>query len=127
MEQLPNISPDGAVVPISAVANVHIEMCPSMVKSENAQPTVWVYVDVRGRDVVGYVKEAQKKVASAVCLPPGYSIAWSGPFEYAERAAERLQWVVPATLGVIFLLLFMAFFRVRPPLLALLTLPLALV
>ena len=127
IEQLPIIAPDGAVVPLSAVASVRIEMGPSMVKSENAQPSVWVYIDVRDRDVVGYVKDAQAKVASAVRLPPGYSIAWSGQFEYAQRAAKRLEWVVPATLAIIFLLLFMAFRRVRQPVVVLLTIPFALV
>ena len=98
-----------------------------MIKSENAQPSVWVYADVRGRDVVGYVREAQQRVASAVRLPPGYSLSWSGQFEYAQRAAERLAWVVPATLGIIFLLLFAAFRRVRQPAIILASVPFALV
>ncbi|MES2136348.1 MAG: CusA/CzcA family heavy metal efflux RND transporter [Pseudomonadota bacterium] len=127
LQQLPIIAPDGAVVALSQVASIRVEMGPSMVKSENAQPSVWVYVDVRGRDVVGYVREAQQKVASALRLPPGYSIAWSGQFEYAERAAQRLKLVVPATLGIIFLLLFIAFGRVRQPVIVLLTIPFALV
>ncbi|HET7817599.1 MAG TPA: CusA/CzcA family heavy metal efflux RND transporter, partial [Sphingomicrobium sp.] len=127
LEQLPIVTPGGAVVSLSQVADIQVRPGPSMIKSENAQPTVWVYVDVRDRDVVGYVREAQRKVASAVRLPPGYSISWSGQFEYAKRAAERLTWVVPATLGIIFLLLFMAFDRVRQPLLVLLTVPFAMV
>ena len=127
LEQLPIIAPGGAVVPLSMVATVRIEPGPSMVKSENAQPTVWVYVDVRDRDLVGYVHEAQQKVASAVHLPAGYSIAWSGQFEYAQRAAHRLAWVVPATVGIIFLLLFAAFGRARQPLAILVSLPFALV
>ena len=127
LEQLPIIAPNGAVVPLSMVATVRIEPGPSMVKSENAQPAVWVYVDVRDRDLVGYVHEAQTKVASAVHLPPGYSIAWSGQFEYAQRAAHRLAWVVPVTIGIIFLLLFAAFGRARQPLVILLSLPFALV
>ncbi|HKP33147.1 MAG TPA: efflux RND transporter permease subunit, partial [Sphingomicrobium sp.] len=127
LKQLPIIAPDGAVVALSQVASIRVEMGPSMVKSENAQPSVWVYVDVRGRDVVGFVREAQQKLASSVKLPPGYSIAWSGQFEYAQRAAKRLQWVVPATLGIIFLLLFIAFGRVRQPMIVLLTIPFALV
>src|SRR3546814_18940527 len=98
-----------------------------MIKSENAQPSVWVYVDVRNRDVVGYVDEAQERVAEAIDLPPGYSVAWSGQFEYAQRAAQRMMWVVPATIGIIFILLYFAFRRVRQPLLILLTLPFALV
>jgi Cu(I)/Ag(I) efflux system membrane protein CusA/SilA len=127
LQQLPIITPDGAVVPLSLVADISVEPGPSMIKSENAQPSDWVYVDVRGRDVVGYVKEAQQRVAATVKLPPGYSISWSGQFEYAQRAAQRLQWMVPATIGIIFLLLFMAFGRVRQPLIVLLSIPFALV
>lgn len=127
LQQLPIIMADGAVVPLSAVATIRVQMGPSMIKSENAQPSVWVYVDVRDRDVVGFVREAQAKVASAVKLPPGYSISWSGQFEYAQRAAQRLAWVVPATIGIIFLLLFIAFRRVRQPAIILLSLPFALV
>jgi copper/silver efflux system protein len=125
--QLPIIAPDGAVVLLGQVASIRIEQGPSMIKSEDAQPSVWVYADVRGRDVVGYVHDAQRKVASAVHLPPGYSISWAGQFEYARRAAQRLQLVIPATLGIIFLLLFIAFRRVRQPVIVLLTIPFALV
>ena len=127
LRQLPIITGDGAVIPLSLVADVRTEPGPTMVKSENAQPTVWVYVDVRDRDLVGFVQDAQEKVASAVKLPPGYSISWSGQFEYAQRAAERLAWVVPATIGIIFLLLFIAFGNVRQPVIILLSLPFALV
>ena len=127
LRQLPIIAPDGAVVSLSQVADIQVRPGPSMIKSENAQPTVWVYVDVRERDVVGYVRDAQQRVASAVQLPPGYSISWSGQFEYAARAAQRLAWVVPATIGIIFLLLFAAFGRVRQPAIILLSLPFALV
>jgi copper/silver efflux system protein len=127
IRQLPIITPDGAVVPLSLVADIRVEAGPTMVKSENAQPSVSIYVDVRDRDVVGYVKEAQQKVASSVRLPPGYSISWSGQFEYAERAAKRLEWMIPATIGIIFLLLFMAFRRVRQPLIILSSIPFALV
>ena len=125
--RLPIIAANGAVVPLSAVSDIRIVTGPSMIRSENAQPSVWVYVDVRDRDVVGYVNEARRRVAEAVDLPPGYSISWSGQFEYAQRAGERLTWVVPATIGIIFLLLFLAFRRVRQPAIILLTLPFALV
>jgi len=127
LRQLPIITSDGAVVSLSQVADIRVAAGPSMVKSENAQPSVWVYVDVRDRDLVGFVREAQAKVASSLDLPPGYSISWSGQFEYAERAAQRLAWVVPATIGIIFLLLFVAFRRVRQPLIILASLPFALV
>ena len=125
--QLPIITAAGAVVPLATVADIRVVSGPAMIRSENARPSVWVYVDVRDRDVVGYVAEARERVAEAVNLPPGYSIAWSGQFEYAERAGERLTWVVPATVAIIFLLLFLAFRRVRQPLIILLTLPFALV
>ena len=125
--QLPIIAPDGAIVPLSAVADIRVAGGPSMIKSENGRPSVWVYVDVRDRDLVGFVNEARQRVAQSVQLPPGYSIAWSGQFEYAQRAGERLTWVVPATVAIIFLLLFLAFRRVRQPLIILLTLPFALV
>jgi Cu(I)/Ag(I) efflux system membrane protein CusA/SilA len=125
--QLPIIAPGGAVVPLSAVATIRVAGGPTMIKSENGRPSVWVYVDVRGRDLVGFVNDARQRVAQTVHLPPGYSIAWSGQFEYAQRAGERLKWVVPATIAIIFLLLFLAFRRVRQPLIILLTLPFALV
>lgn len=127
LEQLPIITADGAVIPLTLVANIRVEPGPTMVKSENAQPTAWVYVDVRDRDLVGFVREAQGKVAATVKLPPGYALSWSGQFEYAERAAKRLAWVIPATIGIIFLLLFVAFRRVRQPAIILLSLPFALV
>jgi copper/silver efflux system protein len=125
--QLPIIAPNGAVVPLSAVADIRVAGGPTMIKSENGRPSVWVYVDVRGRDLVGFVNEARQRVAQSVQLPQGYSISWSGQFEYAQRAGERLKWVVPATIAIIFLLLFLAFRRVRQPLIILLTLPFALV
>ncbi len=127
LQQLPIVTAEGAVVPLSLVADVRVTQGPAMIKSENAQPTVWVYIDVRDRDVVGYVNDASKAVADNVKLPPGYAISWSGQFEYAKRAAERLRWVVPATIGIIFLLLYLAFGRVRQPATILLTLPFALV
>ena len=127
LRQLPIIAPNGLIVPLSAVASVNTVTGPAMIKSENAVPSVWVYVDVRGRDVVGFVNEARRRVAETVDLPPGYTISWSGQFEYAQRAGERLAWVVPATILIIFLLLFFAFRRVRQPLIILLTLPFALV
>ena len=127
LSQLPIVAPSGAIVPLAAVADIKVVPGPAMIKSENAVPSVWVYVDVRGRDVVGFVNEAREVVAESVELPPGYSVAWSGQFEYAQRAGERLQLVVPGTIGIIFLLLFLAFRRVRQPAIILLTLPFALV
>lgn len=127
LRNLPIIAPTGGIVPLGAVASVEIADGPVMVKSENARPSAWVYIDVRDRDIVGFVNEARAKVAREVAMPPGYSIAWSGQFEYAERASKRLKVIVPVTIGVIFLLLFFAFRRVREPLIVLLALPFALV
>lgn len=127
LRALPIVTTKGAIVPLGAVASVEIADGPVMIKSENARPSVWVYVDVRGRDIVGFVDEARGKIAAQVKMPPGYSIAWSGQFEYAERAAQRLMWIVPLTIGIIFLLLYMAFKRAREALIVLLTLPFALV
>lgn len=98
-----------------------------MIKSENARPNLWVYVDIRDRDLAGFVKEARAKVERELPLPAGYALAWSGQFEYFERAAKRLLWVVPMTIAIIFILLFLAFGRITPALLILGTLPFALV
>lgn len=127
LRNLPIIAPTGGIVPLGSVARIEIADGPVMVKSENARPAAWVYVDVRDRDIVGFVNEARETVMSEVSMPPGYSLTWSGQFEYAERASQRLMWIVPATVGVIFLLLYMAFRRAREALIVLLTLPFALV
>ncbi|TFI59766.1 efflux RND transporter permease subunit [Sphingomonas parva] len=124
---LPIVTTTGAIVPLGMVARVEVASGPTMVKSENARPSVWVYVDVRDRDLVGFVHAARAKVAGQVQLPPGYSVSWAGQFEYAERAKQRLAWIVPATIGIIFLLLFLAFGRAREAMIVLLTLPFALV
>jgi Cu(I)/Ag(I) efflux system membrane protein CusA/SilA len=127
LRTLPIVTAGGAIVPLGAVASVEIADGPVMVKSENARPSAWVYVDVRDRDLVGFVDEARRKVSAQVKMPPGYSLVWSGQFEYAERAAQRLMWIVPLTVGIIFLLLYLAFRRAREALIVLLTLPFALV
>jgi Cu(I)/Ag(I) efflux system membrane protein CusA/SilA len=98
-----------------------------MLRSENARPNGWIFVDIRGGDLAGYVKEAQQAVAKQVELPPRYSIAWSGQFEYLERAEARLKMVLPLTLGIIFLLLYLTFRNLWQPLLIMATLPFALI
>ena len=127
LRTLPIVTAGGAIVPLGAVAAIEIADGPVMVKSENARPSAWVYVDVRDRDLVGFVGEAREKVAAQVKMPVGYSLVWSGQFEYAERAAQRLMWIVPLTIGIIFLLLYLAFKRAREALIILLTLPFALI
>ncbi len=124
---LPLVTPSRAIVALADVADVNAADGPPMIKSENARPNGWVYVDIAGRDLGSYVAEARARVAEKVELPPGYSLRWSGQFEYMERAAERLSLVGPVTIGIIVLLLFMAFRHLSEVLMILWTLPLALV
>ncbi len=127
LRELPVFTAQGATVTLGTVAQVEIVDGPPMVKSENARPAGYVYVDIRDRGLGQFVDEARRAVAERVALPPGYSIAWSGQFEYLERASRRLQVVVPATLAIIFVLLFMAFGRIGEAALIMATLPFALV
>lgn len=127
LEQLPVVTRQGATVPLSAVAQLEIAEGPPMLKSENARPNGWLYVDIKGGDLGGYVHQAQKAVADKVKLPPGYTIAWSGQFEYLQRAEARLKLVVPLALTLIFLLLHLAFRTFWQPTLIMLSLPFALV
>lgn len=124
---LPIITMSGAVIPLSEVASVNITEGPDMIRSENARLNGWVYVDIAGRDLGSYVKEAQRVVNEQIKLPAGYSIAWSGQYEYLERAKERLGMVAPFTLAIITLLLFLNFRRFTEVIIILSTLPLALV
>jgi Cu(I)/Ag(I) efflux system membrane protein CusA/SilA len=98
-----------------------------MIRSENARPSGWVFVDLQGRDLGGYVAEAKRRVAGELELPPGYSLGWSGQYEYLERAAQRLEVVVPLALAIIVLLLYLNFRRTSDVLLILGALPFALV
>ena len=116
-----------AVVPLGQVATIRQVAGPMVVRTEDAMPTAWVFVDVAGRDIGSYVADAQRRVAGEVSLPPGYSLQWSGQFEYMQRAADRLRLVVPGTLAIIFLLLYMNFRNVPETLLVMLALPFALV
>jgi Cu(I)/Ag(I) efflux system membrane protein CusA/SilA len=127
LRALPFVTARGATLTLGDVARVLISDGPPMIKSENARPTGWVYIDIRGRDLGGYVAAAQRAVAAELELPAGYSLAWSGQFEYLERAARRLQIVVPFTLAIIFLLLYLAFDRTAPALLIMGSLPFALI
>ena len=127
LRMLPIVTERGAQLPLSAVATVRIVDGPPMLKSENARLTGWVYVDVRGRDLVSVVRDAQAVVAREVKLPPGYSVSWSGQFEFLERAKARLAYVVPLTLTVILVLLYLAFRRIDEALLIMLAVPFALV
>jgi Cu(I)/Ag(I) efflux system membrane protein CusA/SilA len=114
-------------VPLGQLATIRQVTGPMVVRTEGAMPTVWVSVDVAGRDVGGYVAEAQRMVSETVSLAPGYSVVWSGQYEYMQRAQERMQIVVPATLAIIFLLLYLNFRSVGETLIVMLSLPFALV
>lgn len=124
---LPIVTPTGATIPLSEVAFVSITEGPDMIRSENARLNGWVYIDIAGRDLGSYVKEAQHAVQSQVKLPAGYSLTWSGQYEYLERAKQRLTLVAPLTLAIIAFLLYLNFGRLGEVLIILGTLPLALV
>jgi Cu(I)/Ag(I) efflux system membrane protein CusA/SilA len=111
LRALPILTLAGQQITLGTVANLRIVDGPPMRKTENARPSTWVYVDVRGRDLKSVVTDLQRTVAREVKLPAGVSIAYSGQFEYLQRAAERLKLVVPATLAIIFLLLYATFRR----------------
>ncbi len=126
LRELPVLTERGAEIRLKDVAAIRIADGPPMLKTENARLSGWVYVDIRGRDLNFAVRDMQAAVAKQVHLPPGYSIAWSGQFEYMERAKQRLILVVPATLAIIFVLLYLAFGSFAEALLILATLPFAL-
>jgi Cu(I)/Ag(I) efflux system membrane protein CusA/SilA len=127
LRELPLVTPAGAQIPLAQVAEVKVVDGPDMLKSEDARLNAWTFVDIRGVDLGTYVRHAQQAVREQVQLPPGYSISWSGQYEYLLRAAERLRQVVPLTLAIIFVLLYLAFARVGEAVLVMLTLPFALV
>lgn len=119
--------PGVAQVPLGQVATITPVVGPMVVRTENALPTAWVFVDPGERDVGGYVAEAQRMVAEHLVLPPGYTLAWSGQFEYLARARERMRLVVPATLALVLLLLYLNFRRLRETLVVMLSIPFTLV
>ena len=109
LRELPFVTAKGAQLLLQDVARVEIDEGPPMLRSENARLSGWIYVDVRGRDLRSVVADMQAAVAQSVKLPAGYAVSWSGQFEYLERASERLKLVVPLTLAVIFVLLYLLF------------------
>ena len=120
-------TPTGAQIPLDYVADVSIRKGPPVIKSENARTTAWLYVDLRGIDVGTYVQNAKKVIEEQVDFPEGYSIVWSGQYEYMARAQKRLQVVVPITLVIIFLLLYFNFRNIQESLIVMLSLPFSLV
>jgi Cu(I)/Ag(I) efflux system membrane protein CusA/SilA len=127
LQNLPLVTPNGARIALADVADIRYEDGPPMIKTENARPNGWVFVDIDGRDLGSYVEEARQTVAQQLELPAGYSLAWSGQYEYMERAKERLGVVVPITIAIIMLLLYFSFRRVGEVMIIMLTLPLAMV
>jgi Cu(I)/Ag(I) efflux system membrane protein CusA/SilA len=126
LRDLPILTPSGQQITLAAVAQVEVTDGPPMLKTENARPSTWVYVDVRGRDLNSVVTDLRRAVSKDVKLPAGVSVAYSGQFEYLQRAEARLKLVVPATLAIIFLLLYATFRRWDEAALIMATLPFAL-
>jgi Cu(I)/Ag(I) efflux system membrane protein CusA/SilA len=127
LQDLPVFLSVGTQIRLDDVADVSIKEGPEMIKSEDARPNGWVYVDIKGRDLGSYVADAQRVVANHVKLPPGYSMSWAGQYQYLTRAGERLHYIVPLTLTLIFLLLYLNFRNVTEALMVMGALPLALV
>lgn len=127
LADLPILTERNAQIRLSDIADLKISDGPPMLRSENARLSGWVYIDLHGRDLSSAVRDMQRAVARDVQLPPGYSLSWSGQFEYLARAIARLKVVVPATLLIIFVLLYLTFHRLDDALLIMTTLPFALV
>jgi len=120
-------TPTGAQVPLEAVARISKQRGPPAIKSENARPNAWVYVDISTSDIGGYVARARQAIASQVKMPAGYTLEWSGQFEYMQRAAARMKIVIPATLLLIFLLLYFNFGNLIAPVVVMLSVPFSLI
>lgn len=127
LQMLPVITANGSQIALGELADIVVTQGPPMLKSENARLSNWIYVDLRGRDLKSAVIEMQQRVAENVTLPQGVSLSWSGQFEYLERATEKLKLVLPITLMIIFILLWLTFKRISDVLLIMGTLPFALI
>jgi Cu(I)/Ag(I) efflux system membrane protein CusA/SilA len=124
---LPLLSPTGERVDLGSVAQIEVTAGPPMLKSDDGRLVSYVYVDVTGRDLGSVVADLQQAVTGQVALPPGYAVGWSGQYEFLQRALDRLQWVVPAALGIIFVLIYIVFRSAGDASIIMLSLPLALV
>ncbi len=120
-------TPDGAMIPLGQLAKIYISKGAPSIRTENALLSAYIYVDIRDRDIGSYVADARKAVAAQVKFPPGYYATWSGQFEYMERAAAKMKIVIPITLLLIFLLLYLNFRRISETLIVMLSVPFALV
>ena len=118
-------TPEGHQVPLGRLASMEYVVGPPSIKSEGAKPNAWVYIDIRDIDIGSYVEAARETVAAAVALPPGYTLSWSGQYEYLERAEQRLALVVPLTLLLIFVLIYLTTRSVTETFLVLLGVPFA--
>jgi Cu(I)/Ag(I) efflux system membrane protein CusA/SilA len=127
LARLPIVTPDGMRIALADVASVYVEDGPSGIKSENARINGWVFIDIDGVDIGTYVEEAQKVVADKLVLPAGYSISWSGQYEYMLRAKDKLSYVVPLTLAIIIILLYLNFRNIAEVAIIMGTLPLAMI
>lgn len=127
VKNLPVVTKGGARLTLAELANVRVSEGPPMLKSENSRLSDWIYVDLRGRDLKSAVEDMQRQVAQQVTLPQGVSVSWSGQFEYLERATETMKLVVPFTLLIIFILLYVTFGQIKDALLIMGTLPFALI
>ena len=127
LRNLPIVTPRGLEIPLGEVASIKIVDGPPVIKTENARLDGWTFIDIHGEDLGSYVERARKLVDQQIRLPPGYSISWTGQYEYMQRAKARLYQVIPLTLVIIFMLLYLTFRNITEALLVLLTLPFALV
>ncbi|MCX4186277.1 efflux RND transporter permease subunit [Methylophaga sp. OBS4] len=118
-------TPTGAQIPLTQVAELKLRRGAPVIKTEDSRPNAWVYVDIRTDDIGGYVNHAKQLVDEQISLPAGYTLSWSGQFEYLQRAAQRLRIVIPVTLLLIFLLLYMNFRNISAPLVVMLSIPFA--
>lgn len=130
MESLKRVlipTPTGSQIPLTLVAKLNLRRGPPSIKSEDARPNAWIYVDISSSDIGGFVEKAKKVLAEQVKIPAGYTVTWSGQFEYMERAAKRLKIVVPITLMLIFFLLYLTFGNMMEPVIVMLSVPFGLI
>ncbi len=127
MQRVLITTPTGTQIPMAQVANLELRRGPPVIKSEDARPNAWIYVDISTSDIGGFVAKAKETLAQQVTIPSGYTLTWSGQFEYMERAAQRLRIVVPATLLIIFLLLYLNFRNITEPIVVMMSIPFGLI
>jgi Cu(I)/Ag(I) efflux system membrane protein CusA/SilA len=127
LERVLIATPSGAQIPIKQVAHTSIRQGPPAIKSENSRMSAWVYIDLKDIDVASYVREAKKVVETKISLPEGYNLVWSGQYEYMERANKRLMIVIPVTLMIIFLLLYLNFKNFTESMIVMISLPFAII